>query len=99
MRAGRTVPEPLKWMGGRVPYLSGLRSEYLERERVCAAAIRISTTLLARGSVPSRERLIKHWGCSGSMNNACSLPSGVEADRPTADGETAPLWLGVVSAL
>jgi len=42
------------------PYLSGLCSEYLERERVCAVAIRIATALLARGLLLSRERLIKH---------------------------------------
>lgn len=53
-------PELLQWMRGQAPYLSGLRSEYLERERVCAAAIRIAAALLARGSLLSGERLIKH---------------------------------------
>jgi hypothetical protein len=46
-------PELLQWLGDWASYLSGLRSEYLERERVCAAAIRIAATLLARVSLLS----------------------------------------------
>lgn len=49
-----------RWEAGWAPHLSGLRSEYLKRERVCEAAIRIAAALLARGLLLSRERLIKH---------------------------------------